>query len=99
MNENDFDTITKLTKPKVTVPLFSKYGLNMLYVAIRDAFRKKSFEEKMFKNFAKEAKKYVPKVILTTVATTISKEDEEECTRLCERLGVTHRIRRFVAVE
>ena len=60
------------------------------------------FKEKAFPAmlaFAQEAKKYVPKVILTTVATTITKEDEEECTRLCKRLGVTHRIRRFVAVE
>ena len=49
--------------------------------------------------FAEQVKNYVPKVILTTVATTITKEDEEECTRLCEKLGVTHRIRKFVAVK
>ena len=64
---------------------------------VRPVFKDKAFPAML--SFAKEAKKYVPKVILTTVATTISKEDEEECTRLCERLGVTHRIRRFVAVE
>ena len=63
---------------------------------IRPVFKEKAFPAMLA--FAQEAKKYVPKVILTTVATTISKEDEEECTRLCERLGVTHRIRRFVAV-
>ena len=64
---------------------------------VRPVFKDKAFPAML--SFAKEAKKYVPKVILTTVATTITKEDEEECTRLCERLGVTHRIRRFVAVE
>ena len=63
---------------------------------VRPVFKEKAFPAMLA--FAQEAKKYVPKVILTTVATTISKEDEEECTRLCERLGVTHRIRRFVAV-
>ena len=63
---------------------------------IRPVFKENAFPAMLA--FAQEAKKYVPKVILTTVATTISKEDEEECTRLCERLGVTHRIRRFVAV-
>ena len=63
---------------------------------VRPVFKEKAFPSMLA--FAREAKKYVPKVILTTVATTISKEDEEECTRLCERLGVTHRIRRFVAV-
>ena len=49
-------------------------------------------------DFAKEARLYVPKVIMSTVATTISKEDEEECSRLCEQLGVTHRIRKFMPV-
>lgn len=47
---------------------------------------------------AKEASKYVPKVIMSTVETTISKDDEEECTRLCKELGVTHRIRKFVSI-
>ena len=64
---------------------------------VRPVFKEKAFPAMLA--FAQEAKKYVPKVILTTVATTITKEDEEECTRLCKRLGVTHRIRRFVAVE
>ena len=63
---------------------------------VRPVFKEKAFSAMLA--FAQEAKKYVPKVILTTVATTITKEDEEEWTRLCERLGVTHRIRRFVAV-
>ena len=63
---------------------------------VRPVFKEKAFPAML--SFAEQAKKYVPKVILTTVATTITKEDEEECTRLCERLGVTHRIRRFVAV-
>ena len=63
---------------------------------VRPIFKEKAFPAMLA--FAEQAKNYVPKVILTTVATTITKEDEEECTRLCERLGVTHRIRKFVAV-
>lgn len=63
---------------------------------VRPIFKEKAFPAMLA--FAEEAKNYVPKVILSTVATTITKEDEEECTRLCERLGVTHRIRKFIAV-
>ena len=43
--------------------------------------------------FAGNVSKYVPHVVLTTVETTISKEDEERCRRICEELGVTYRIR------
>lgn len=43
--------------------------------------------------FAQNASKYVDKVILTTVATTLSEEEEKECSAICERLGVTYRIR------
>ena len=63
---------------------------------VRPVFKEKAFPAMLA--FAEQAKNYVPKVVLTTVETTITKEDEEECTRLCERLGVTHRIRKFVSV-
>ncbi len=43
--------------------------------------------------FAKNAAKYVPNVIMTTVATTISKEEEALCEKICKELGVTYRIR------
>lgn len=45
--------------------------------------------------FAGEVKKYVPKVVLSTVDTTISKAEEEECAKICRELGVTYRIRPF----
>lgn len=64
---------------------------------VRPIFKEKAFPALLA--FAKEAAKFVPKVILSTVATTISKEDEAECTRICESLGVTHRIRKFVAIK
>lgn len=45
--------------------------------------------------FAKLSKKYVPNVVMTTVETTISKEDEALCAKICEDLGVEYRIRPF----
>ena len=61
---------------------------------VRPKFGKDAFPAML--KFAEEAAKVIPKVVLSTVATTITKEDEEECTRLCERIGVTHRIRTFI---
>lgn len=43
--------------------------------------------------FAGNVSKYVPHVVLTTVETTISKEEEDQCRKICEELGVTYRIR------
>lgn len=43
--------------------------------------------------FAGNVSKYVPHVVLTTVETTITKEEEERCRKICEDLGVTYRIR------
>lgn len=43
--------------------------------------------------FAGEVKKYVKQVILTTVETTITKEEEARCREICDKLGVTYRIR------
>lgn len=48
-------------------------------------------------DFAKEATYYVPNVILSTVETTITKDEEAECKKICDDLGVTYRIRPFEA--
>ena len=45
--------------------------------------------------FAENVKKYVPKVVLTTVETTITREEEEKCLQICDKLGVTYRIRQW----
>ena len=45
--------------------------------------------------FAGNVSKYVPNVILSTVATTISEEEERQCQEICDKLGVTYRIRPF----
>ena len=61
---------------------------------VRPVFKEKAFPAML--EFAEEAGKVIPKVIMSTVETTITKEDEEECSRLCQKLGVSHRIRKFV---
>lgn len=43
--------------------------------------------------FAAECVKYVPRVALTTVDTTLTKEQEAECAAICQKLGATYRIR------
>lgn len=45
--------------------------------------------------FAGNVKKQVKQVVLTTVSTTLTAEEEEECRKICESLGVTYRIRPF----
>ena len=47
--------------------------------------------------FASLAAKHIPSVTMTTVSTTITKEDEENCRKLCERLGVKYRICEFMS--
>lgn len=45
--------------------------------------------------FAGNVRKYVPNVVLSTVETTISQEEEQQCREICDRIGVTYRIRPF----
>lgn len=58
---------------------------------VRSKFGEQSFDAML--DFAKECTKYIPNVVLTTVDTTISHEEEEECCRICESIGATYRIR------
>ena len=59
----------------------------------RSKFGIASFEAML--SFAAEVKNYVGKVILSTVSTTLSAEEEERCQKICDTLGVTYRIRPF----
>ena len=43
--------------------------------------------------FAKNCVKYVPKVVMTTVETTLTKEEEAQCAEICEKIGAVYRIR------
>ena len=48
-------------------------------------------------DFAAAVAKVVPSVTMTTVSTTITKDDEDECRKLCEKLGVKYRIRELIS--
>lgn len=58
---------------------------------VRSKFGDKSFDAML--DFARSSKKYVPNVVMTTVDTTITKEEEEECRRICDSIGAKYRIR------
>ncbi|MCH5186952.1 MAG: radical SAM protein [Oscillospiraceae bacterium] len=59
----------------------------------RSKFGPESFDALL--RFAGEVRKYVPNVVLSTVGTTITSEQEDKCREICENLGVTYRIRPF----
>lgn len=58
---------------------------------VRSKFGKAAYYAML--DFAKEAANYVPNVVLTTVDTTLTKEEEAKCAEICKNLGVTYRIR------
>ena len=58
---------------------------------VRSKFGDQSFSAML--QFAKECTKYVPHVVMTTVDTTISHEDEAACQKICDEPGVKYRIR------
>ncbi len=61
------------------------------YQIVRPKFGPASHQAML--DFAREARKFVPKVVLTTVDTTITKAEEQRCREICESLGVIYRIR------
>lgn len=63
------------------------------YELTRSKFGIDSFDAML--KFAENVKHYVKDVVLTTVSTTLSEDEERECAQICERLGVTYRIRPF----
>ena len=46
--------------------------------------------------FAQNVKEFVPHVVMSTVATTITHEEEMQCQTICDKLGVTYRIRPWI---
>ncbi|MDO4324097.1 MAG: TIGR04100 family radical SAM protein [Lachnospiraceae bacterium] len=61
------------------------------HALVRSKFGDQSFDAML--SFARECTKYVPKVVMTTVSTTLTAGEEEQCRRICEELGATYRIR------
>ena len=60
---------------------------------VRPRFGAGSYEALL--SFAAECVKYVPKVVLTTVATTLTEEEERECAEIARTIGAVYRIRPF----
>lgn len=58
---------------------------------VQSKFGDKSFDAMI--DFAKKCTKYVPKVVMSTVETTITKEEEAECQKICDEIGAVYRIR------
>ena len=46
-------------------------------------------------DFAKECTRFVPKVVLTTVQTTLTAEEEAKCAEIATSIGAVYRIRPF----
>lgn len=61
------------------------------HAIVRSQFGEKAYDAMLA--FAKDAKQFVPNVVLSTVDTTLTKEEEDACRKICEGLGVTYRIR------
>jgi TatD family-associated radical SAM protein len=58
---------------------------------VRSKFGDQSFSAMI--DFAKECTKYIPKVVMTTVDTTLTKEEEQQCRKICDDIGASYRIR------
>ncbi|MCC8151418.1 MAG: TIGR04100 family radical SAM protein [Lachnospiraceae bacterium] len=58
---------------------------------VKSKFGDGSFDAML--DFAKRCTEHVSQVILSTVDTTITHEEEARCRQICEEIGVTYRIR------
>lgn len=81
-----FENLVDTLSISLNTPNAKKY-----YELTRNKFGEQSFEAML--NFAKNATQYVKHVVLTTVDTTLTKEEEEQCKDICDEIGVTYRIR------
>jgi len=93
INEKDVPPLFKGLFDSVSISLNSS-SPQIYLERIRPKFKEKAYPAML--DFAKECTKFVPDVTMTTVHTTISEQDEEQCAKLCKELGVNYRIREFV---
>lgn len=59
----------------------------------RSKFGIESFDAMI--RFAGNVKKYVKQVILSTVSTTLTEDEEKQCAEICKKIGADYRIRPF----
>lgn len=96
INKKDIAPLFKDLIDTVSVSLNSS-NPELYEKTVRPVFKEKAFPALL--DFSQECKKYVKNVVLTTVHTTISEEDEKQCAALCEKLGVKYRIREYSGPE
>ncbi len=60
---------------------------------VRPAFGIDSYEAML--GFAAECASVIPRVVLSTVSTTLTAEEEARCAEICESIGAAYRIRPF----
>lgn len=82
----DFKGLVDTVSISLNTPNPEKY-----HELVRCKFGMKSFDAML--TFAKNVRKYVPTVVMTTVDTTLTKEEEAQCAKICKDLGVIYRIR------
>lgn len=58
---------------------------------VRSKFGDVSYQAML--DFARDCTKYVPRVVMTTVTTTLTAEEEQQCAKICEEIGAVYRIR------
>lgn len=58
---------------------------------VRPKFGEGSFQAML--DFAKKCTEYVPNVVMTTVSTTLTEEEEAKCAEICKNVGASYRIR------
>lgn len=58
---------------------------------VRPKFGEASYQAML--DFAKKCTEYVPRVVMTTVATTLTAEEEARCAEICKKTGAVYRIR------
>ena len=92
INKKDITPLFKGLIDSVSISLNSS-NPQIYQNTVRPIFKEQAFPALL--EFARNAKKYVPKVTFTTVKTTISQEDEEKCLELAKSLGVNYRIREY----
>ena len=84
----DFDGRVDVVSISLNTPDKARF-----YEITRNIFGPDAFDAML--KFAGEVKEYVKEVVLSTVETTITPDEEKKCAAIADELGVTYRIRPF----
>lgn len=82
----EFSGLVDTVSISLNTPNAEKY-----HSLVRSKFGAVSFDAML--TFARDVRRFVPNVVLSTVATTLTEEEEQKCQSICDDLGVTYRIR------